>query len=156
AGDVQEGDARTGRAARARVGEAVGGRVILMLVEPYYRGHRIHVEAELVDGRWAATVRIRRVLSEEKPYVETVTCRKVTAALAETRAVIWARRWVDIYLSISDRENSFLLSRRSVFGNVRRTTYGQLQSGSLQATRAPEPKAARLIKSPPPSAEAEC
>jgi hypothetical protein len=41
-------------------------------------------------------VRIRRVLSDDKPHVEKVTCRKVTAELAETRAVIWAKRWVDL------------------------------------------------------------
>jgi hypothetical protein len=33
---------------------------------------------------------------KEKPHVERVTCRKVTAELAERRAVIWARRWVDL------------------------------------------------------------
>jgi hypothetical protein len=62
-----------------------------MIIEPDYRGHRIEVYAERVDGGWDATVRIRRVLSEEKPHVERVTCRKVTAELAERRAAIWAR-----------------------------------------------------------------
>jgi hypothetical protein len=41
-------------------------------------------------------VRIRRVLTDDKPHVERVTCRKVSAALAETRAAIWARRWIDL------------------------------------------------------------
>lgn len=59
-----------------------------MLVEPSYRGFRIEVHAELADGAWHAQVRIRRVLSEEKPHVETVTCRKATAQLAEERASI--------------------------------------------------------------------
>jgi len=40
-----------------------------MLIEPNYRGHRIHVEAEYSDGRWDATVRIRRVLTDENPPV---------------------------------------------------------------------------------------
>jgi hypothetical protein len=41
-------------------------------------------------------VRIRRVLTDDAPHVERVTCRKVKAELAETRAAIWARRWVDL------------------------------------------------------------
>jgi hypothetical protein len=66
-----------------------------MLTEPNYRGHRIEVYAELSDGHWDATVRIRRLISEEQLHVERVPCRKVTAGLAETRAAIWAKRWVD-------------------------------------------------------------
>ncbi len=66
-----------------------------MIVEPRYRGHRIEVNAERVDGLWDAVVRIRRVLSEDKPQVARVTCRKVTAGLAERGAANWARRWVD-------------------------------------------------------------
>ena len=66
-----------------------------MLTEPNYRGHRIEVYAELSDGHWDATVRIRRLISEERLHVERVPCRKVTAGLAETRASIWAKRWVD-------------------------------------------------------------
>ena len=42
-------------------------------------------------------MRIRRILSEDKPHVDRVTCRKVTPELAETRAAIWARRWVDLH-----------------------------------------------------------
>jgi hypothetical protein len=67
-----------------------------MIVEPVYKGHRIEVYAERVDGAFDATVRIRRVLTDDKPYVERVTCRKLSAELAETRAAIWARRWVDL------------------------------------------------------------
>jgi hypothetical protein len=67
-----------------------------MLIEPDYKGYRIHVQAEYSDGLWDATVRIRRVLSDDKPHVEKVTCRKLTAEVAETRAAIWARRWVDL------------------------------------------------------------
>jgi hypothetical protein len=63
-----------------------------MLIEPDYRG-------ELTDGRWDAKVRIRRLFSEEEPYVEVVTCRKLTADVAGTRAAIWAKRWVDLYNS---------------------------------------------------------
>jgi hypothetical protein len=66
-----------------------------MLTEPNYRGHRIEVYAELSDGHWDATVRIRKLISEERLHVERVPCRKVTAGLAETRAAIWAKRWVD-------------------------------------------------------------
>jgi hypothetical protein len=68
-----------------------------MLVESYYRGYRIEVQAELVDGAWDAAVRIRRVVSDEKAHVERVTCRKLSAELAESRAAIYARRWVDLY-----------------------------------------------------------
>jgi len=66
-----------------------------MLVEPDYRGHRIQVHAELTGGRWDAVVRILRVLSDDKRYVGRVTCRKVTAELAEHHGAIWGRRWVD-------------------------------------------------------------
>jgi hypothetical protein len=67
-----------------------------MIVVPDYRGHRIHVEAVAVDGRWNAEVRIRRTFSDEKPHVETATCYKLSAELAEQRAEVWARRWVDL------------------------------------------------------------
>jgi hypothetical protein len=43
-----------------------------------------------------ATVRIRRLFTEEKAHGGTVTCKKVTAELAETRALVWARRWIDL------------------------------------------------------------
>jgi len=36
-----------------------------MFVEPEYRGHRIQVAA---GERWDAEVRIRRVLTDEKPW----------------------------------------------------------------------------------------
>ena len=65
-----------------------------MLVEHDYRGHRIEIEADLTDGRWDAVVRIRRTLTDEKPHVERVTCRKFTAGIAEMSAVIWATRHV--------------------------------------------------------------
>lgn len=67
-----------------------------MLVEPLYRGYRTEVHAELVDGACDGTVRLRRVLTDDQPHVEGVTCRKVTAELAETRLMIYARRWVDL------------------------------------------------------------
>ena len=67
-----------------------------MIVEPVYKGHRIEVYAERVDGAWDTTVRIRRVLTDDKAHVERVTCRKISAEPAETRAVIWARRWIDL------------------------------------------------------------
>jgi hypothetical protein len=78
-------------------GPAAAGTVAAtMIVETFYRGYRIEVVAELVDGAWDATVRIRRVLTDDKPHVERPTCRKVKAELAETRGAIWARRWVDL------------------------------------------------------------
>ena len=66
-----------------------------VLMETSYKGYRIEVNAELADGAWDAQVRIRRVLSEEVPHVELVTCRKPTAKVAEERAAVYARRWVD-------------------------------------------------------------
>ena len=66
-----------------------------MLIESDYRGHRIEVTAQHVDGAWDAEVRVRRTFTEDKPHVEIVTCRKPTAAVAEERGVIYARRWVD-------------------------------------------------------------
>ena len=66
-----------------------------MIVESDYRGHRIEVLAVQVHGAWDAEVRIRRTLSEAKPHVERVTCRKPTAKVAEERGVVYARRWVD-------------------------------------------------------------
>jgi hypothetical protein len=60
-----------------------------MFVEPVYKGHRIQVDAVQIDGRWDATVNIHRVFSDDKPHVERVTCRKLTAELAERRAAIW-------------------------------------------------------------------
>lgn len=54
-----------------------------MLIVPDYRYFRIEVVAQFVDGAWNAGMRIRRVLSDEKPHVEYVTCRKATAAEAE-------------------------------------------------------------------------
>jgi len=67
-----------------------------MHVEPDYRGHRIQVDAVCAGDRWDADVRIRRVLSEDKPHVERVTCGKPDAELAERWGAIWARRWVDV------------------------------------------------------------
>jgi hypothetical protein len=67
-----------------------------MIVVSDYRGYRIDVEAVAVDGRWNADVRIRRILSDEKPHRETVTCYKLTAEHAERSAEIWARRWIDL------------------------------------------------------------
>jgi len=67
-----------------------------MMVEPTYKGYRIEVYAEPVDGYWDAVVRIRRVLTDDKVHVEHVTCRKLSAELAETRAAIWAWRWIDL------------------------------------------------------------
>jgi hypothetical protein len=67
-----------------------------MIVVTSYRGHRIEVDAVAVDDRWNADVRIRRILSPEKPHVDTVTCFKLRADHAERSGEIWAKRWVDL------------------------------------------------------------
>ena len=67
-----------------------------VLIEHDYKGYRIEVDAELTDRRWDAVVRFRRVLTDEKPRVERVTCRKLTPEIAETSAAICAKRWVDL------------------------------------------------------------
>ena len=66
-----------------------------MLIEPDYRGYWIEVHARLANGAWDAEIRVRRTFSEEKSYVEVVTCRTPTAQIAEERGVVYARRWVD-------------------------------------------------------------
>jgi hypothetical protein len=66
-----------------------------MVVVPDYRGFRIEVVAQFVDAAWNAGVRIRRTLSEMKPHVEQVTCRKPTAMEAEQAGEVWGQRWVD-------------------------------------------------------------
>jgi hypothetical protein len=57
-----------------------------MIVVPKFRGHRLEIVAQLGDGAWNAGIRIRRTLSEMKPHVDQVTCRKPTAIEAEARA----------------------------------------------------------------------
>jgi hypothetical protein len=66
-----------------------------MIVVPAYKDHRIEVNAQQSVATWDAEVRIRRILSDQKPLVETITCRKPIAKDAEERASIYARRWVD-------------------------------------------------------------
>ena len=61
------------------------------------RQHRIEVAATPVDGgRFNAEVRIRRTLSGAKPIVESVTCLKLSAALAEQAGERWAKRHIDL------------------------------------------------------------
>ena len=67
-----------------------------MTIVPDYRGFRIQVDAIAVDGRWNAEVRMRRILSQEKPHVETVTCFKLRAEHAERSGETWANRWIDL------------------------------------------------------------
>ena len=67
-----------------------------MIVLPDYRRHRIEVTATPAGDRFNAEVRIRRTLSDGKPQLETVTCRKVSAALAEQAGERWAKRWIDV------------------------------------------------------------
>jgi hypothetical protein len=66
-----------------------------MVVVHDYRGFRIEIVAQLVDASWNAGVRIRRILSDMKPHVEQVTCRKPTAIEAEQAGELWGHRWVD-------------------------------------------------------------
>jgi hypothetical protein len=68
-----------------------------MVVVQDYRGFRLEIVGQLVDGAWNAGVRIRRSLSEMKPHVEQIICRKPTAIEAEEAGDVWARRWVDRY-----------------------------------------------------------
>jgi len=60
-----------------------------------YRGFRIEVDAIPADGCWNAEVRLRRILTQDKPHVETVACYKLTAKHAEWSGELWARRWID-------------------------------------------------------------
>jgi hypothetical protein len=46
--------------------------------------------------RWNATVRIRRILSEDPSRVDIVTRLKLTPELAESAGENWARHWVDL------------------------------------------------------------
>jgi hypothetical protein len=41
-------------------------------------------------------VRIRRTMTDEKAHVDTVTRKKLTAELAETATLLWAKRWIDL------------------------------------------------------------
>jgi hypothetical protein len=69
-----------------------------------YYDHRIEVKAIAAgEGRWHATVSIRRTLSDEKPYRQTVTCYKLTAELVERAGALWARRWIDLKTPRPDR-----------------------------------------------------
>jgi hypothetical protein len=63
-----------------------------------YRKHRIDVVAVPAGDRFNAEVRIRRVLSDAKRIVETVTCLKVNAALAEQAGERWAKRQIDLFI----------------------------------------------------------
>lgn len=68
-----------------------------MVIVPDYRGFRIEIVGQFVDAAWNAGVRIRRTLSDMKPHVEQVICRKATAIEAEQAGDLWARRWIDRY-----------------------------------------------------------
>jgi hypothetical protein len=80
-----------------------------MIVVSDYRGYRIEVEAVAVGAaavgvaadsvaghaRWHADVRLRRILSRDKPRIKRVTCLKLMPDLAERAGELWARRWID-------------------------------------------------------------
>jgi hypothetical protein len=69
-----------------------------MIVVHDYHGYRIEVEAVAADGRWNADVRIRRILTQDKPHVDRVTCFKLRPEHAEWAGELWARRWIDTRL----------------------------------------------------------
>jgi hypothetical protein len=65
-----------------------------------YRGYTIHtIAVQIGDGLWSglwnAEARVRRVRSNEKPYIAVVKCRKTSADGAETTALVVAQKWVD-------------------------------------------------------------
>jgi hypothetical protein len=66
----------------------------LYLVGPLGVDAFINAPMELVN----AVVHIRRTLADAKPIVETVTCFKVSAQLAEQAGERWAKRWIDVQL----------------------------------------------------------
>jgi hypothetical protein len=67
----------------------------MMVIVSDYRGFRIEIVGQFVEGAWNAGVRIRRTLSDMKAHVEQVTCRKPTAIEAEQAGELWGQRWVD-------------------------------------------------------------
>jgi hypothetical protein len=73
-----------------------------MLVTPDYRGHRIEIVPISAGNGFNAEVRIRRTLTDAKPIVETVTCLKLSAALAEQAG----ERWVGPGLAAGGGERS--------------------------------------------------
>src|SRR6266581_2803904 len=73
------------RSPRGVSSTTIGTRVIPRLLAtlariPFFASW---VTAQRVDGVWDAAVRVRRILSETKPHVEQVTCRKPSARVAE-------------------------------------------------------------------------
>jgi len=66
-----------------------------MIVESDYRGFRIEAVAIEAEGAWDAEMRIRRMPSESRARAQRLVCRRPTAKIAEQRAVLRARRWVD-------------------------------------------------------------
>src|SRR5438093_12010502 len=85
------------RSPRGVSSTTIGTRVIPRLLAtlariPFFASW---VTAQRVDGVWDAAARVRRILSETKPHVEQVTCRKPSAKVAEERGLVYARWWVD-------------------------------------------------------------
>jgi hypothetical protein len=66
-----------------------------LIVVPNYRGFRIEIAAQMVNGAWDAGVRIRCPQSNEVRRTKYLACRKSTPAEAEHSADVWARRWMD-------------------------------------------------------------
>jgi hypothetical protein len=62
-----------------------------LLIELDYRGHRIEVTAQRVDGAWDAEVRIRRTFSEDKPHVERVRLSQRRVVGRSAAAIAWRR-----------------------------------------------------------------
>lgn len=84
-----------------RVQPATRGASVVIVSD--YRGFRLEIVAQFVEGAWNAGVRIRRTLSDMKPHVEQVTCRKATAIEAEQAGELWGQRWVDRYAEQAGR-----------------------------------------------------
>jgi hypothetical protein len=71
-----------------------------MIVVPDYRDLLIEIAATPADGgRFNAVVHIRQTLSDAKPIIETVTCLKINATLAEQAGERWAKLWIDVNVS---------------------------------------------------------
>lgn len=65
-----------------------------MLVEPDYRGFRIEVTAQLVEGAWSAEIQIRSTLLGTQPVV-LHHMFPLTVAHVERRAILLGKDWVD-------------------------------------------------------------
>lgn len=61
-----------------------------------YRDHRVEITPVQVGDRWNAQVKIRSSVENREPPLFEILSQTLTAELAEKRAEIWAKRWVDL------------------------------------------------------------